>query len=60
MHGEGDHHLNLNLLLGIQRMSRIGKNPELRPVKPSLVVRSIVVIGVKARARRAGALETRP
>ena len=60
MHGEGDHHLNPNLLLGVQRMSRIGKDPELRPVKPSPVVKSIVVIGVRAKARRAGALETRP
>ena len=60
MHGEGDHHLNLNLLLGVQRMSRIGKDPELRPVKPSPVVRSIVVIGVRTKARRATALETRP
>ena len=41
-------------------MSRIGKDPELRPVKPSPVVKSIVVIGVRAKARRAGALETRP
>ena len=41
--------LNLNLLLGIQRMSRIGKDPELHPVKPSLVMRSIVVIGGRAK-----------
>ena len=60
MHGGGEHHLNLNLLPGIQRMSRIGKDPELRPAKPSSVVRSIVVIGVRAKARRAEALETRP
>ena len=60
MHGEGDHHLNQNFLLGIQRMSRIGKDPELRLVKPFPVVRSIVVIGIRTKARRAGALETRP
>ena len=60
MHGEGDHHLNLNLLLGIQRMSRTGNDPELRPVKPSAVMRSIVVIGVRAKVHRIGALETRP
>ena len=52
MHGEGDQHLNLNLLLGIQRMSRIGKDPELRPVKPSPVMKSIVVIGVRAKVHR--------
>ena len=44
--------LNLNLLLGIQRMSRIGKDPKLRPVKPSPVMRSIVVIGVTAKVHR--------
>ena len=60
MHGEGDHHLNPNIFLGVQSMSRIGKDLELRPVKPSPVVRSIIVIGVRAKARRAGALETRP
>ena len=54
------HHLNLNLLLWIQRMSRIDKDPELCPAKPSPVVRSIVVISVRAKAHRAGALETRP
>ena len=37
-----------------------GNDPELRLAKPSLVVRSIVVIGVRAKAHRAGALETRP
>ena len=37
-------------------MSRIGKDPELRPAKPYPVVRSIVVIGVKAKARHAGGL----
>ena len=44
----------------LKKKSRIGKDPELRPAKPSPVVRSIVVIGVRAKARRAGALETRP
>ena len=37
-----------------------GNDPELRPAKPSPVVRSIVVIGVRAKTHRAGALETRP
>ena len=60
MHGKGDHHLNPNLLLGVQRMSRIGRDPELRPVKLSPVVKSIVVIGIRTKAHRAGALETRP
>ena len=60
MDGEGDHHLNLNLLMGIQRMSRTGNDPELCPTKPSPVVRSIIVIGVRAKTHRAGALETRP
>ena len=50
MHGEGDHHLNLNLLLGIQRMSRTGNDLELRPAKPFPVVRSIVVIGVRTKS----------
>ena len=49
VHGEGEHHLNLNLLLGIQKMSRIGKDPELRLVKLSPVMRSTVVIGGRAK-----------
>ena len=50
MHGEGDHHLNLNLLLGIQRMSCTDNNLELCLAKPFPVVRSIVVIGVRAKS----------
>ena len=48
-HGGGKHHLNLSLLLGIQRMTRIGKDPELRLVKPSSMMRSTVVIGGRAK-----------
>ena len=44
---------------GDTEMSRTGNDPELRPAKPFSVARSIVVIGVRARAHRAGALETR-
>ena len=60
MHAEGDHHLNLSLLLGIQRMSRTGNDPELRPVKPSPAMRNIVTIGIRAKIHRIRALETRP
>ena len=60
MHGEGDHHLNLNLLLGIQRMSRTGNDPELRPVKLSPAMKNIVAISIRAKAHRIRALETRP
>ena len=45
----GKHHLNPSLLLGIQRMTRIGKDPELRLVKPSPVMRSTVVIDGRAK-----------
>ena len=37
-----------------------GNNPELRPVKPSPVMRNIVAIGVRAKVHHTRALETRP
>ena len=60
MHGEGDHHLDLSLVLGIQRMSRTGNDLELRPVKLSPATRNTVAIGVRAKVHRTRALETRP
>ena len=60
MHGEGDHHLDPSLLLGIQRMSRTGNDPELHPVKHSPATRNTVAIGVRAKVHRTRALETRP
>ena len=60
MHGEGDHHSNLSLLLGIQRMLRTGNDLELRLVKLSPAMKNIVAIGIRAKAHRIRALETRP
>ena len=60
MHGEGDHHLDLSLPLGIQMMSRTGNDPELHPMKLSPAMRNTVAIGVKAKVHRTRALETRP
>ena len=60
VHGEGDHHLDLSLLLRIQRMSHTGSDPELHPVKLSLATRNTVAIGVRAKVHRTRALETRP
>ena len=59
-HGEGDHHLDPSLLLGIQRMLLTGNDPELRLVKLSPVMRNTVAIGVRAKVHRTRALETRP
>ena len=60
MHGEGNHDLDLSLLPRIQRMSRIGNDPELHPVKLSPATRNTVVIGIRAKVHRTRALETRP
>ena len=60
MHGEGDHHLDLSILLRIQRMSRTGNDPELHLVKLFLATRNTVAIGVRAKVHRIRALETRP
>ena len=60
VHGEGDHHLDLSLLLRIQRMSHTGNDPELHQVKISPATRNIVAIGVRAKVHRTRALETRP
>ena len=60
MYGEGDHHLDLSLPLGIQRMSRIGNDPELHPVKLSPAMRNTVAIGVRVKVHRTRALATRP
>ena len=60
VHGEGDHHLDLSLLLRIQRMSRTGNDPELHPVKLSPTTRNTITISVRAKVHRTRALETRP
>ena len=60
MHGEGEHHLDLSLLLRIQRMTRIGDDPELHPVKLSPATRNTVTIGIREKVHRIRALETRP
>ena len=60
MHGEGDHHLDLSLLLRIHRMSRTGNDPELHLVKISPATRNTVAIGIRAKVHRTRALETRP
>ena len=60
MHGEGDHHLDPSLLLGIQRKSHTGNDPELRPMKLSQATMNTVAIGVRAKVHRTRALETRP
>ena len=60
MHGEGDHHLDLSLLLRIQRMTRIGNDLELHPVKLSPATRNTVTIGIREKVHRIRALETRP
>ena len=59
MHDKGDHHLDLSLLLRIQKMSRIGNDPELHPVKLSQATRNTVAIGVRAKVHLTRALETR-
>ena len=41
--------MNLSLLLGIQRMICIGKDLELRLVKPTPVMKSTVVIGRRVK-----------
>ena len=60
MHGKGDHHLDLSLLLRMQKMPRTGNDPELHPVKLSQAKRNTVAIGVRTRIHRVRALETRP
>ena len=42
VHGEGNHHLGLSLLLRMQKMPRTGNDPELHPVKLSQVTRNTV------------------
>ena len=60
MHGEGDHHLDPSLLLRIQRMTRIGNDPELHPVKLSPRSRNTISIGIREKLHRVRALGTRP
>ena len=60
VHGEGDHHLGLSLLLRMQKMPRTGNDPELHPVKLSQAKRNIIAIGVRTRIHRTRALETQP
>ena len=52
-------HLSSSLLSRRQMMPHIGDDPELRPVKHSLAMRSIVAIGARIRAQRVRALETK-
>ena len=59
-HGEGDHHLDPSLLLGIQRILRTWNDRELCLVKLSPVMRNIVAIGVRAEVHYTRVLETRP
>ena len=49
LHGGSEHHLSLSLLLGIQRMIPIGKDLKLRPVRPSLAMKSTVITGGRAK-----------
>ena len=60
VHGEGDHHLGLSLLLRMQKMPHTGNDPKLHPVKLSQAKRNIVAIGVRTRIHRIRALETQP
>ena len=60
MHGEGEHHLDLSLLLRIYRMTRIGDDPELHPVKLFPATRNTVTMGIREKVHRIRALETRP
>ena len=60
VHGEGNHHLDLSLLLRIQRMSRARNDPKLHLVKLSPATRNTVAISVRAKVHRTRALETRP
>ena len=60
VHGEGDHHLGLSLLLRMQKMPRTGNDPKLHPVKLSQAKRNIAAIGVRTRIHRTRALETQP
>ena len=57
MHGEGAHHLIPSCLLRRQMMLHIGEDPELRPMRLSLVTRNIT-IGARIGARPIKALET--
>ena len=59
MHGEGEHHLDLSLILRIQRMTRIDDDLELHPVKLSLATRNTVTMGIREKVHRIRALETR-
>ena len=59
VHGEGAHHLTPSCLPRRQMMLHIGEDPELRPVRLSLVTRNIA-IGVRIRAHPIKALGTMP
>ena len=60
MHGEGDHHLDLSLLLRMQKMPHTGNDPELHLVKLSPATKNTVVIGIREKVHRIRALGTRP